>query len=196
MSCSAETQGKTDEYISTWLADQKRDNIIVATKVAGFGNKYLRKNGEQTRITAQQVEESVEGSLRRLKTDYIDLLQVSDIIWPSVSFSQRAIQLQWKMEGKLLITGVAQIHWPDRYVPLFGAAAYDPVNEREDIPFEEQLSALENVIKAGKASDIRRRKHQCCLLAHREMVDLQLCARCCKHSNLLAPSEQLGGKTS
>lgn len=43
-----------------------------------------------------------------------------------------------------------QIHWPDRYVPLFGAAAYDPVNEREDISFEEQLRALEKVIKAGK----------------------------------------------
>ena len=43
-----------------------------------------------------------------------------------------------------------QIHWPDRYVPLFGAAAYDPVNEREDVPFEEQLEALEKVVKAGK----------------------------------------------
>ncbi|EIE26615.1 Aldo/keto reductase [Coccomyxa subellipsoidea C-169] len=114
---SAETQGKTDEYISTWLKSQARDKVILATKVAGYGNKYLRKNGEQTRITAEQVEESVEGSLRRLKTDYIDLLQ---------------------------------IHWPDRYVPLFGAAAYDPVNEREDVPFEEQLKALEKVVKAGK----------------------------------------------
>jgi aryl-alcohol dehydrogenase-like predicted oxidoreductase len=44
-----------------------------------------------------------------------------------------------------------QIHWPDRYVPLFGAAAYDQANEREDdVPFEEQLRALDNVIRAGK----------------------------------------------
>lgn len=76
MFCSAETQGKTEQYISSWLKDQPRDKVILATKVAGFGNKYLRKNGEQTRITAEQVEESVEGSLSRLKTDYIDLLQV------------------------------------------------------------------------------------------------------------------------
>lgn len=44
-----------------------------------------------------------------------------------------------------------QIHWPDRYVPLFGAAAYDVANERDDdIPFEEQLKALDNVVRAGK----------------------------------------------
>ena len=46
---------------------------------------------------------------------------------------------------------LSQIHWPDRYVPLFGAAAYDVANEREgDIPFEEQLRGLEEVVKAGK----------------------------------------------
>ncbi len=53
------------------------ENLFLWHQVAGFGNKYLRKNGEQTRITAQQVEESVNGSLSRLGTDYIDLLQVS-----------------------------------------------------------------------------------------------------------------------
>lgn len=76
--CSAETAGRTDQYICSWLKHQKRENIVLATKVAGYGNKYLRKNGEQTRITAEQVEESVEGSLRRLNTDYIDLLQVKE----------------------------------------------------------------------------------------------------------------------
>ena len=45
---------------------------------------------------------------------------------------------------------LAQIHWPDRYVPLFGASGYDVANEREAIPFEEQLRGLEAVIKAGK----------------------------------------------
>lgn len=48
------------------------------------------------------------------------------------------------------VSHAPQVHWPDRYVPLFGAGAYDVANEREDIPFEEQLRALDNVIKAGK----------------------------------------------
>jgi hypothetical protein len=40
---------------------------------------------------------------------------------------------------------------PDRYVPLFGGGAYDIANEREgDMPFDEQLRGLEEVVKAGK----------------------------------------------
>jgi aryl-alcohol dehydrogenase-like predicted oxidoreductase len=115
-----DTQGLTDKYISSWLKGQKRDDIILATKVAGYGthNTYVRDNGETVRVTRDQIIESVDKSLKRLGTDYIDLLQ---------------------------------IHWPDRYVPLFGAPAYDIANEREgDIPFDEQLRGLEEVVKAGK----------------------------------------------
>ena len=48
---------------------------------------------------------------------------------------------------------IVQLHWPDRYVPVFGAGPYDPENERpDDVPFEEQLHGLESVIKAGKVA--------------------------------------------
>lgn len=63
-------------------------------QVAGFGNKYLRKDGEQTRVTAQQVEESVNGSLSRLGTDYIDLLQASVLL----SFSRLCPLLCWPLD--------------------------------------------------------------------------------------------------
>lgn len=43
-----------------------------------------------------------------------------------------------------------QIHWPDRYVPLFGEYLYDPSKWRESVPFSEQLQALHDVIKEGK----------------------------------------------
>lgn len=49
----------------------------------------------------------------------------------------------------MLVAG-AQIHWPDRYVPLFGASGYDVANEREAVPFEEQLRGMEAVVTAGK----------------------------------------------
>ena len=55
----------------------KAKALFGSGQVAGYGNKYLRQNGEQTRVTAEQVEESVNGSLSRLGTDYIDLLQVT-----------------------------------------------------------------------------------------------------------------------
>ncbi|BAZ40425.1 aldo/keto reductase [Calothrix sp. NIES-4101] len=43
-----------------------------------------------------------------------------------------------------------QIHWPDRYVPLFGNAAFDPNQERETVAIAEQLSVFADLIKAGK----------------------------------------------
>lgn len=44
--------------------------------------------------------------------------------------------------------------WPDRYVPLFGAAPYDAANERESVPFEEQLAALDRVVREGKVRHV------------------------------------------
>ncbi|MFM9267845.1 aldo/keto reductase [Tychonema sp. BBK16] len=43
-----------------------------------------------------------------------------------------------------------QIHWPDRYVPLFGAPDYDIAQEHETIPILEQLEVFADLIKAGK----------------------------------------------
>lgn len=43
-----------------------------------------------------------------------------------------------------------QIHWPDRYVPLFGQTVYEPNLERETIPIAEQLTIFADLIKAGK----------------------------------------------
>lgn len=42
---------------------------------------------------------------------------------------------------------------PDRYVPLFGAATYDPAKERDAVPFEDQLRALQTVIEQGKVRE-------------------------------------------
>ena len=47
-----------------------------------------------------------------------------------------------------------QIHWPDRYVPIFGAQGYNRSLERESVPFEEQLIALNKLITAGKVREI------------------------------------------
>jgi aryl-alcohol dehydrogenase (NADP+) len=43
-----------------------------------------------------------------------------------------------------------QIHWPERYVPAFGAWQYDPSKEREETPIVEQIEAMAVAIKAGK----------------------------------------------
>ncbi|KAA3504491.1 MULTISPECIES: aldo/keto reductase [Rhizobium/Agrobacterium group] len=75
---SAETQGRTEEYIGTWFEKTgKRDQVVLATKVAGSGRDYIRGGRD---IDASAIREAVDTSLARLKTDYIDLYQIH---WPN-----------------------------------------------------------------------------------------------------------------
>lgn len=74
----AETQGRTEQYIGTWLKKNgRRDDIVLATKVIGPGMfPYLRGG---PRLDRDQVIQACETSLKRLQTDVIDLYQVH---WP------------------------------------------------------------------------------------------------------------------
>jgi aryl-alcohol dehydrogenase-like predicted oxidoreductase len=76
-----ETQGRTEAIIGNWLAARKaRDRVVIATKVAGRGKMvWLRRNETATRQSPGQIMEAVAASLKRLKTDHIDLYQLH---WP------------------------------------------------------------------------------------------------------------------
>ncbi|MGC6534401.1 MAG: aldo/keto reductase [Parvibaculales bacterium] len=76
-----ETQGKTEEIIGTWFEKTgKRQDIILATKVAGRAPMtWLRDDESPTEHSPAQIKEAVDKSLKRLKTDYIDLYQLH---WP------------------------------------------------------------------------------------------------------------------
>ncbi|QND50064.1 aldo/keto reductase [Rhizobium lusitanum] len=74
----AETQGRTEEYIGTWFEKTgRRKDVVLATKVAGPGRDYLR-SGQGA--DAANIRAAIDSSLKRLKTDYIDLYQVH---WPN-----------------------------------------------------------------------------------------------------------------
>jgi aryl-alcohol dehydrogenase-like predicted oxidoreductase len=73
-----ETYGDTEEIIGNWFEKtKKRNEVILATKVAGPARDYLR-NGENS-FTGPNLELALNNSLKRLKTDYIDLYQLH---WP------------------------------------------------------------------------------------------------------------------
>ncbi|HEY9038738.1 MAG TPA: aldo/keto reductase [Roseovarius sp.] len=75
---TAQTQGRSEEIIGTWLARTgRRDDIILASKITGPGMEYIRDGGP---MTAKGIRAAVEGSLRRLQTDHIDLYQLH---WPN-----------------------------------------------------------------------------------------------------------------
>lgn len=80
----AETQGRTEAYIGSWLHKRgKRDDVILTSKAIGRSDlDWLREDGSMPRLTREQIREAVHTSLKRLQTDYLDLYQLH---WPDRS---------------------------------------------------------------------------------------------------------------
>jgi aryl-alcohol dehydrogenase-like predicted oxidoreductase len=73
--------GLTEEWVGEWMQTKPRDSIILATKVTGASSGWFVppiRHG-LTAIDRFHIEKAVEGSLKKLKTDYIDLYQMH---WP------------------------------------------------------------------------------------------------------------------
>lgn len=118
------TAGHSETIIGEWLKGKgksnRRENTIISTKICGFSDQITWCRKDQTvgtRVNKDQVIEAVDAQLKRLGTDYIDLLQ---------------------------------IHWPDRYVPMFGANEYQYELERVATPVKEQLEVMHELIQKGK----------------------------------------------
>ncbi|WP_168793631.1 NADP(H)-dependent aldo-keto reductase [Paraburkholderia aromaticivorans] len=122
----AETQGSTERFIGTWLAQHRsaREKIVLATKIAGparqpHNPRHIRGEGNQ--FDRKNLTEALDDSLKRLQTDYVDLYQ---------------------------------LHWPDRSTMTFGRPAYPWVDDAYTVPIEETLSVLAEFVKAGKVRHV------------------------------------------
>lgn len=117
-----ETQGRTEEIVGTWMkARGNRDRVVIATKVIGRSDMtWFRDDRVPGRVIRTQVREAVEKSLRRLRTDVIDLYQLH---WP-----ERVVS-QWGSN-------------PTRWSPLEPAA--------DETPIEEQLAIFQALVDEGK----------------------------------------------
>lgn len=75
---SEKTQGSTERFIGSWLQHKKRENFVVATKITGpsEGLSYIRN---KMGFSNEAIDDALEKSLKRLKTDYIDVYQLH---WP------------------------------------------------------------------------------------------------------------------
>ena len=78
----AETCGATETIIGQWLASRPgaRQQVVLATKVAGPSRGMPWIRGDQSGLTKAEIIAACEGSLRRLQTDVIDLYQIH---WPA-----------------------------------------------------------------------------------------------------------------
>lgn len=119
---TAETYGKTETIIGNWLHEnpQRRQELILATKIAGSGLSWVRDGGP---ITGDAVVAAVDASLKRLKTDYIDLYQLH---WPNRTSPHF---------GK---------HFPNH----FKFSAFDA--QQEETQMLDILQGLAQCVKAGK----------------------------------------------
>ena len=103
---SPETTGRTEEIIGTWFAKTgRRSDVVLATKHSGAGYKGARDGAP---ISSQTIPEAVEGSLKRLQTDVIDLYQFH---WPnrgSYMFRQN-----WRYDPSSQNRGETQTHIED-----------------------------------------------------------------------------------
>lgn len=129
--CNAETQGDTDRCVCEFLKKRDRKEVILATKVAGRSPmmKYLPRGEtvdpeEGADLTRQQILDSVDESLKRLGTDYIDLLQIH---WPG------------RYAGGLFGAGDFK---PSEYEKEF--------KKQAPVALKEQLAAIQELIDAGK----------------------------------------------
>lgn len=108
-----------------FLQNRKREDVILATKVSGRSERIdwlpRREKGTKAALTREQILDSVDASLKRLGTDYIDLLQLH---WPD------------RLTGGLFGAG--------DFLPSQYETAPTPTE------FEEQLAALQEVVEAGK----------------------------------------------
>ena len=121
-----ETCGLTEKYIGTWLAKNKskREDIVLATKVVGGGLPWIR---DAENINAKGIKLAIEGSLKNLQTDYVDLYQLHWPNRPGPHFNK---------------------HWPQK----LDYTSIDVNKEREE--HLEILTALGELITEGKVRHI------------------------------------------
>ena len=120
-----ETQGATETILGNWITQRgNRDQLFIASKIAGpsQGGSHIRDG--QTRFTAAEIASAIDGSLKRLQSDYIDLYQLH---WP-----QR----------------------PTNFFGKLGYGNSEAQQNNEITALEETLTALSDEIKKGRIRSI------------------------------------------
>ncbi|MGB6222355.1 aldo/keto reductase [Haloferula sp.] len=106
---SAETAGQTEEIVGRWLRTKPRESVIIATKIAGAAHGWFNPPIRSGKAALDRVHlrKALEGSLRRLQTDYIDLYQIH---WPDhgMRYEDMLEPLdEFVREGKVRVIGTS-----------------------------------------------------------------------------------------
>jgi len=110
--------GETESIIGRWLKDKPRDKLIIASKVAGAANGWFVppiRHGLAA-VDKFHIKKAIEGSLKRLGTDYIDLYQMH---WPDtiVPIEESLIAFdELVKEGKVRYNSIRPVHLIKVYI--------------------------------------------------------------------------------
>ena len=119
----AETCNATELIIGNWVRNQKREELVLSTKIAGPRRSIDWIRGGPKSLDEKNIKEAVNNSLKRMKTDYIDILYLH---WP-----ERNVPMfgQYKFDPKDEYRNGSKIQW---------------------VSIEEQLESLMKLVKDGK----------------------------------------------
>ena len=104
---SVEAYGATEEVVGRWLKTRPRDSMIIATKITGAEAGWFVppvRHG-MTSLDRHQIRNAIEGSLKRLQTDYVDLYQTH---WPDHGMRYEdtlSALTELANEGKIRVAG-------------------------------------------------------------------------------------------
>jgi aryl-alcohol dehydrogenase-like predicted oxidoreductase len=110
----AEYAGQSELIVGKWLKSRARDSVVIATKVAGPGGGWFVPpvRSGRTALDPHHIERAVEGSLKRLGTDYIDLYQTH---WPDPE-----VPIELTLEGLARVVKAGKV----RYIGASNETAY------------------------------------------------------------------------
>ncbi|KAK7845164.1 histone h2ax [Quercus suber] len=145
----AETQGRSEEYLGRWIRDRKisRDRVVLATKVTGPSGQMTWIRGGPKCLDHRNITEAIDN---RLRLCGISVPPGLVSMATALGFHERTSIKNNLLRMRTDYIDLYQIHWPDRYVPMFGETEYDPTQQFSSVDIEEQLDALGRAIDAGK----------------------------------------------
>ena len=177
-----ETYGKTEEIVGNWFQEKKnREKIILASKIASKsdGLEWIRQGSKTLGFDKKNMNAAIDESLKRLKTDYIDLYQLH---WPErkvpkfgiLDFEYDASDNDWTTVEEVLynldqLVKAGKI----RYVGLsnetpWGVMKYMKLSEEKNLP---RMMSIQNVYSlVNRVFDIHNSevsiREKCGLLAY------------------------------
>jgi len=161
----AETQGRTESFLGSWLVRQRRADLVIASKVAGPGRREWIRNG-RTDLTAANIVEACEVSLRRLQTDCIDLFQIH---WPQRNvplFGQIAFDpalerpaggpgIGEQVEGMAALVKAGKIrHWGLSNETAWGVCEFHRVAKELGVPGPVTIQNSYSLVSRGVDNDL------------------------------------------